>query len=162
MKRWLDETGGGTPVRLGLVEGSAMLYRDWQAVKRAASGTVIELDADVDAARTPRSTDELESQRRARAMLTVASERIGALARPGADLRAAVIEMERATYSAGAQDVRVRIARRPGGQPTTLPDGTLPMTGPTLIAMAVRYQGAWTEARFSLEAQQKTGVRPLT
>ena len=152
VKRWLDGTADGTTAKLALVEGRAMLHGDWLAVQRAAGGTAVELDAVLDAVRAHGAAEDLDREAHAAGVLAVARDTISRLARPGADLRASVIEMERAAYAAGAQDVRVRIGRRPGGLPTTLPDDPLPMTGPTQIAVAVRRDGSWASARFVLGA----------
>ena len=124
-KRWLEETAAGTPVRLGLVEGNAMLRGDWRAVQRAAGGAAIELDTHIDALRASISVEDRALATRAAEFVELARAALARLAKPGGDLRAAIIEMERAVYAAGAQDVRVRVGRRPGGAPTTLPNGPL-------------------------------------
>ena len=150
VKRWLGEMVAGEPVRLGLVEGASMLRGDWRKVQRAAGGQAHALDDEIDKARAQPSSAEIEAVARAHAIAALACETLSKLACPGADLRAAAIAMERAAYAAGAQDVRVRIGRRQGGPPTTLPDQPWPMTGPTQIVIAVRCDGAWAEARFVL------------
>ena len=150
VKRWLEETAGGNPVRLGLVEGASMLRGDWRSVQRAAGDEAHALDDAIDSARAQPSSAERDAATRAQAVAALASDTLSKLAHPGADLRAAVIAVERAAYAAGAQDVRVRIGRRPGGPPTTLADEPLPMTGPTEVALAVRCDGAWSEARVVL------------
>ena len=144
---WLQETDGGTSARLGLVEGAAMQRGDWRAVQRVHGPAVVELDGDIDALRARKGPEDIVRAEYAAAVLSLASDTIARLAQPGADLRQAVIEMERVAYAAGAQDVRVRAGRRVGGAPTTLPDHPLAIAGPTEIALAVRHSGEWAEAR---------------
>lgn len=150
--RWLEEIAAGARSRLGLVEGNAMLRGDWRAVQRVAGGAAIELDSQVDELRAASAGEDGAQAARAAEILAMAQAVLGRLATPGADLRAAVIEMERAAYAMGAQDVRVRVGRRAGGPPTTLPDVPLPLVGPTEVALSVRFAGQRAEARFVLHA----------
>jgi Xaa-Pro aminopeptidase len=146
-RSWLEQTSGGTNTRLGLVEGAAMQRCDWRAVQRVRGQAVVELDSDFDALRARKGPEDIVRAGYASAVLSLASDTISRLARPGADLRQAAIEMERAAYAAGAQDVRIRAGRRVGGAPTTLPDHPLAIAGPIKIALAVRHSGEWAEAR---------------
>lgn len=150
--RWLNDLGvGADQARIGLYEGAAMRRRDWGAVNEAGGrGGGVALDAAVDVVRAQASARDKEHAARAGRILELAVETMRGLARPGVDLRAAAIEMERAVYAAGAQDVRVRMGRRPGGLPVTLPDEPLLMTGPTAVAIAVRHSGAWAETHIVL------------
>lgn len=148
VKRWLADADVAAAPRAGLVEGTAMLRGDWRAVQRAAGGAALELDAAVDELRARSSEDEEPAREAARQAVRACRDRLSQLAAPGADVRAAAIEAERAAYAAGAQDVRWRIARRPGGAPTTMPDDVLPLTGPTAVVLAVRHSGAWCTELF--------------
>ena len=149
VEKWLAEMASGAGTRLGLVEAAAMLRGNWHAVRKAGGGTVIELDEAVDAARKlPAAHDKRWYE--ASQIVAKARGRLQALARPGADLRAAVIEMERAAYAVGAQDIRVRMSRRTDGPPTTLPDEPTPLTGPVEIALALRYEGLWVHSTIPL------------
>jgi Xaa-Pro aminopeptidase len=147
-KRWRDETAGGAVPRVGLVEGAGMLYGDWQAVQRAAGGAAVELDPDIDQLRAESAGEERAHVERAAGIAALAKAELTRLTTPGADLRAAVIEMERAAYAAGAQDIRIRIGRRPGAAPVTLPDAPLFFQGPTKVALRVRFAGHYAEAQF--------------
>jgi Xaa-Pro aminopeptidase len=147
-RRWLDETAAGQPIRLGLVEGAAMLYGDWQAVNGAVDTAVVALDGEIEGLRAAISHEDHAGAQKAAAILAQARTGLVRLAVPGADLRTAVIEMERAAYAAGAQDVRVRIVRRPGGRPVTLPDAPLPLSGPSEVVLRVRYAGQHAAAVF--------------
>jgi hypothetical protein len=158
IKRWLDEASAGAPVRLGLVEGEAMLRGDWLAVIRAGGGDATSLDQELAALRARDLAADTRRAECADAVLRIGTTTLTRLAVPGVDLRAAVIAMERAVYAAGAQDIRVRIARRPSGPPSTLPDEPLPMTGPAAVVLAVRYSGAWTHARFLLRPHAPTSA----
>lgn len=151
-KRWLAEQGTQPGAAVGLVEGASMLRGDWRAVQRAA-GVTAALDAEVlqllsHAALEPagKGQDTREAQRALRAC----RERLEQIAVPGADLRLTMIEAERVAYAAGAQDVRWRIARRPGQRPSTPPDDPAPLAGPTAVVLAVRHSGAWQEVCFVL------------
>lgn len=154
--RWLNDLGvGAEQARIGLYEGTAMRRRDWLAVNEAGgTGRVVELDAAVDAVRAHASAGDDASAARAGRILALVVDTMRALARPGVDLRAAVIDMERVAYAAGAQDVRVRMGRRPGGQPVTLPDEPLIITGPTQCVIAVRGHGVWAERHIVLEPER--------
>jgi Xaa-Pro aminopeptidase len=147
-KRWLDETARGSAPSVGLVEGASMLYGDWQAVQRAGDGATVALDPDIERLRAEGAGEERVHAERAGEIAALARSELIRLATPGADLRAAAIEMERAAYAAGAEDVRIRIGRRPGAAPVTLPDTPLPLLGPTQVALRVRFAGQHAEAQF--------------
>lgn len=147
-KRWLDETGGGAVPRVGLVEGAGMLYGDWQAVQRTAGGAAVALDPEIDRLRAESASEERTHAARAAEIAALAKSELIRLATPGTDLRAVTFEMERAAYAAGAQDVRIRIGRRPGAAPVTLPDAPVPLQGSTQVALRVRFAGQHAEAQF--------------
>lgn len=150
-KRWLAETGAQPGATIGLAEGASMLRGDWRAVGRAAGGLVVEMDAAVCALRAHVSAEEARAGAAAAAAARTCRARLIELAVPGADLRLAAIEAERAAYAAGAQDVRWRIARRPDGAPTTLPDAHLLMKVPCPVVLTVRHSGVWSEERFVID-----------
>ena len=149
MKRCLDETGGGSPGTVGLIEGTTMLRGDWAAVQRAAGGAASDL-TDLSSLWSRPTDDPVDRRKQLEHLRNLASETLRRRAVVGNDLRAAVLEMERIVYAAGAQDIRVRIGRRPNGPPTTLPDEPLPMPGPTNVIIFLRYLGSWTDLRFVL------------
>ena len=147
---WLGAGSESGSFKVGLVEGGSMLRGDFAAVKHAA-GDVVLLDDAVAALR-----DGTESARAAAAAaqtMQVAVRRLAELAKRGADVRRIIIDVERAAYEAGAQDVRMLVGRRPHGPPTTPPDAPLAFEGPSVFAIFVRQDGAWAEQRVVQDAR---------
>ncbi len=133
---------------LGLIAGRAMLRRDWLAVERAAQGRIVMLDEDLQEAMAADEQSGHAALDASLAVLRIAAQTLYDQARAGASQREAVLTMERAAYGTGAQDVRIRMARRVWGAPVTLPDEDTPITGPLPVVLAVRSAARWTWGRF--------------
>ena len=152
VKRWIGEDQSGGPISLGLVEGRAMLLGDWRAVNAASSSAAAELDEPVAALMAAPDEAQQQSRQRATAVLGAAQRVIDTIARQHRDMHTALIEVERAAYAAGAEDVRIKASRTPDGPPTTLPDEPVGWTWPARIVIAVRCGGEWARAETRLAA----------
>ena len=143
---WLDGSEAGC---LGIVAGTAMLLGDWHSLEKVAGSGLIALDEQVDEFRL-RTDEEVDAVRASAGVLQKTAEHIFRTAREGAGLHQTVIDGERLAYRSGAQDVRLRIARKPWGKPVTLPDMPMAISGSLPVALAVRYQGYWAYGDFLL------------
>ena len=139
LSAWL---GDAAVARVGIVAPEAILQGDWEALRAAAGGDLVPLD--------PALEPPAEALAAACDLLQSVSDRAFSAAREGEDLHTLVLDAERIAYAGGAQDVRWRVARRPWGQPTTLPDGPLEMRGCVPVALAVRRAGLWAFGDFVL------------
>ena len=148
MQAWLAQSPEGASARVGLVAGRAMLRGDWLAVERAAQGRIEVLDEALDGPRDASERGDPAAIEASIAVLREAAQTLFAAAAKGGSQREAVLTMERAAYGAGAQDLRIRMARRIWGAPVTLPDDDIAITGPMPVALAVRSAGRWSWGRF--------------
>jgi hypothetical protein len=148
LQAWLAQNPMGADARIGLVTGRAMLRGDWLAVERAAQGRIEVLDEALDGPRAASEQDDPAALEASIAVLREAAQTLFTAAAEGGSQRDAVLTMERAAYGAGAQDVRIRMARRIWGAPVTLPDDDLEITGPMPVALAVRSAGRWSWGHF--------------
>jgi hypothetical protein len=135
---WLD---GASAPRVGIVCGASILHGDFEALRKGAGGALIELDAALETAGA--AAGVLNAVRRSARLLQLVADHLFQIARQGDDLARLALDTERFAYAHGAQDVRLRLARKPKGRPVTPPDAPLPMTGPAPVALAVRMRGAW-------------------
>ena len=148
IQAWLAGSPEGAASRVGLIAGRAMLRGDWLAVEQAAQGRIERLD---DALQGPREASERDDPAALHASIAVlrgAGQTLFDAAAKGGSQREIVLAMERAAYGAGAQDVRIRMARRVWGAPVTLPDDDIAITGPLPVVLAVRSAGRWSWGRF--------------
>ena len=145
---WLAQNPLGADARVGLVTGRAMLRGDWLAVERAAQGRIEVLDEAVDGPRDASEQNDHAALDASIAVLREAAQTLFTAAAQGGSKRDAVLTMERAAYGAGAQDMRIRMARRIWGAPVTLSDDDIAITGPTPVVLAVRSAGRWSWGRF--------------
>ena len=148
VQAWLAQSPEGASAHVGLITGHAMLRGDWLAVGRAAQGRIEVLDEALDGPRAASERDDPAALEASIAVLREAAQALFTTAAQGGSQRAAVLTMERAAYGAGAQDVRIRMARRVWGAPVTLPDDDLEITGPMPVALAVCSAGRWSWGRF--------------
>ena len=148
VQAWLAQSPLGASARVGLVAGRAMLRGDWLAVERAAQGPIEVLDEALEGPRDDSERDDPAALHASIAVLRQTAQTLFASAAQGGSQRDAVLTMERAAYGAGAQDVRIRMARRIWGAPVTLPDDDLEITGPLPVALALRCAGRWSWGRF--------------
>ena len=148
VQAWLAQSPEGASAHVGLITGRAMLRADWLAVERAAQGRIEVLDEALDGPRAASERDDPAALEASIAVLREAAQTLFTAAAEGGSQRNAVLTMERAAYGAGAQDVRIRMARRIWGAPVTLPDDDLEITGPMPVALAVRSAGRWSWGRF--------------
>ena len=148
VEAWLAQNPLGADARVGLVTGRAMLRGDWLAVERAAQGRIEVLDEAVDGPRDASEQNDHAALDASIAVLRKAAQTLFTAAAQGGSQRDAVLTMERAAYGAGAQDVRIRMARRIWGTPVTLPDDDIAITGPMPVVLAVRSAGRWSWGRF--------------
>ena len=148
MQAWLAQSPLGANARVGLVAGRAMLRGDWLAVERAAQGRIEVLDEALEGPRATNERDDRAALEASIAALRQAAQTLFTAAAEGGSQRDAVLTMERAAYGAGAQDVRIRMARRIWGAPVTLPDDDIAITGPMPVVLAVRSAGRWSWGRF--------------
>ena len=148
VQAWLAQNPVSADARMGLVTGRAMLRGDWRAVERAAQGRIEVLDEAVDGPRDASEQNDHAALDASIAVLREAAQTLFTAAAQGGSKRDAVLTMERAAYGAGAQDVRIRMARRIWGTPVTLPDDDIAITGPTPVVLAVRSAGRWSWGRF--------------
>jgi hypothetical protein len=148
IQAWLAQSPEGASARVGLVTGRAMLRGDWLAVERAAQGRIEVLDEALEGPRATNERDDRAALEASIAALRQAAQTLFAAAAEGGSQRDAVLTMERAAYGAGAQDVRIRMARRIWGAPVTLPDDDIAITGPMPVVLAVRSAGRWSWGRF--------------
>ncbi len=148
LQAWLAQNPMGADARIGLVTGRAMLRGDWLAVERAAQGRIEVLDEALDGPRAASERDDPAALEASIAVLREAAQTLFTAAAEGGSQRDAVLTMERAAYGAGAQDVRIRMARRIWGAPVTLPDDDPEITGPMPVALAVRSAGRWSWGHF--------------
>jgi len=148
LQAWLAQSPEGESARMGLVAGRAMLRGDWLAVERASQGRIEVLDEALDGPRDASERDDPAALHASIAVLREAAQALFAAAAQGGSQRDAVLTMERAAYGAGAQDLRIRMARRIWGAPVTLPDDDLEITGPMPVVLAVRSAGRWSWGRF--------------
>ncbi len=149
--RWIEETAVDGPVRVGVIEGTAILAGDWAELEKCANGAIEQMDEAVEefSAVSPLASNSSGST--VGAIQAAAEAELKRLAKRGADLKTALIEMERVAYGRGAQEVRVLAGRRPQGPPTRLPDGPLYLNGPTEVAIFIRADGMWSQRQFRLE-----------
>jgi hypothetical protein len=108
------------------------------------AGRLIPLDRELDALRRRKSPAEQRLLRQAAAILADVAASLRADLCNGSSLERAVLAAERLGYAAGAQDVRILAARRPGGAPLPA-DGTAPFL-PRPLHIAVRYGLYWAQA----------------
>ena len=148
IQAWLAQSPEGASARVGLVTGRAMLRGDWLAVERAAQGRIEVLDEALEGPRATNEQDDRAALEASIAALRQAAQTLFAAAAEGGSQRDAVLTMERAAYGAGAQDVRIRMARRIWGAPVTLPDDDIAITGPMPVVLSVRSAGRWSWGRF--------------
>ena len=148
IEAWLAQNPDGANARVGLVAGRAMLRGDWLAVERAAQGPIEVLDEALDGPRDDSERDDPAALHASIAVLRQTAQTLFASAAQGGSQRDAVLTMERAASGAGAQDVRIRMARRIWGAPVTLPDEDIEITGPLPVVLAVRSAGRWSWGRF--------------
>jgi len=148
IQAWLAQSPEGASARVGLVTGRAMLRGDWLAVERAAQGRIEVLDEALEGPRATNERDDRAALEASIAALRQAAQTLFTAAAEGGSQRDAVLTMERAAYGAGAQDVRIRMARRIWGAPVTLPDDDIAITGPMPVVLAVRSAGRWSWGRF--------------
>ena len=148
VEAWLAQNPLGADARVGLVTGRAMLRGDWLAVERAAQGRIEVLDEAVDCPRDASEQNDHAALDASIAVLREAAQTLFTAAAQGGSKRDAVLTMERAAYGAGAQDMRIRMARRIWGAPVTLSDDDIAITGPTPVVLAVRSAGRWSWGRF--------------
>jgi hypothetical protein len=139
------------PVRVGVIEGEAMLAGDWAELEGSAGGVVEPMDEALEKITAAVPVSGGASGSTVAAIQAMAAAELERRAKRGADLKAALIAMERAAYEHGAQEVRVLAGRRPHGPPTRLPDGPLTLNGPTEVAIFIRADGTWSESRVRLE-----------
>ena len=142
---WLD---GAPEARVGLIAGASILYGDFLALEKAAQG-LVSLDADIDPMRVG-AADHGPAVLASSGLLQLVADHLFVAAQEGADLLSAVLAAERVAYANGAQDVRLRVARKPWGRPTTLPDEASVIRGPLPVALAVRHNGVWAYGDFVL------------
>ena len=148
IQAWLAQSPEGASARVGLVTGRAMLRGDWLAVERAAQGRIEVLDEALEGPRATNERDDRAALEASIAALRQAAQTLFTAAAEGGSQRDAVLTMERAAYGAGAQDVRIRMARRIWGAPVTLPDDDIAITGPMPVVLSVRSAGRWSWGRF--------------
>ena len=148
VEAWLAQSPEGASARVGLVAGRAMLRGDWLSVERAAQGRIELLDDALEGPRAASERDDPAALDASIAVLRQAAQTLFDAAAEGGSQRDAVLTMERAAYGAGAQDVRIRMARRIWGAPVTLPDDEIEITGPMPVVLAVRSAGRWSWGRF--------------
>ena len=148
VQAWLAQSPLGASVRVGLVAGRAMMRGDWLAVERAVQGPIWVLDEALDGPRDASEREDPSALEASIAVLRQAAQALFTAAADGGSQRDAVLTMERAAYGAGAQDVRIRMARRLWGAPVTLADDDIAITGPMPVVLAVRSAGRWSWGRF--------------
>ena len=148
LQAWLAQSAEGASALVGLVTGRAMLRGDWLAVERAAQGRIEVLDEALEGPCATNERDDRAALEASIAALRQAAQTLFTAAAEGGSQRDAVLTMERAAYGAGAQDVRIRMARRIWGAPVTLPDDDIAITGPMPVVLAVRSAGRWSWGRF--------------
>ena len=148
MQAWLAQSPVDKNARVGLVAGRAMLRGDWLAVERAAQGRIELLDEALEGPRAASERYDHADLNASIAVLSKAAETLFTAAAQGGSQRDAVLTTERAAYGAGAQDVRIRMARRIWGAPVTLPDDDIAIIGPLPVVLAVRSAGRWSWGRF--------------
>jgi hypothetical protein len=139
---WLEKASAP---RVGLIAGASILHGDFETLRRGAGGVLVEID-DPDF----HVSNDLEALRDSARLLQRIADHLFASAAEGVALRDLALDAERLAYAQGAQDVRLRIARRAWGPPTTLPDADMPLALPAPIALAVRRGGVWAYADFVL------------
>lgn len=144
VEAWLE--GEASPI-VALVAGASMLHGDWRELQYAIGHDLIDLSADVRMQRQ-NCPDEVTSVRASARLLQETADRFYAAVQEGSELITAVLAAERAAYALGAQDVRMRVARRPWGQPLPLPDKPSDFHGPLPVMMAVRRSGYWATGAF--------------
>lgn len=142
---WLGEGAK----RVGLIAGASLLHGDWNALLKASGGMVATLDQAFYAMRDA-SKSETAAIRKSASVLQIVAAHLHATAVEGADLLEVVLEAERMAYQAGAQDIRLRVARRAWGRPVTLPDERMRIEGALPIALALRVNGYWSYGDFVL------------
>lgn len=139
LSAWLGDEAGA---RVGIVAPEAILQGDWEALRAAAGGNLVALD--------PAMEPPVEALGAAAGLLQSVADHVFTAAWDGEDLLALVLDAERMAYAGGAQDVRWRVARRPWGRPTTLPDTRVEIRGCVPVALAVRRAGLWASGDFVL------------
>jgi hypothetical protein len=138
---WLENV---SDARVGLVGGASILQGDYEALERGARGSLQVLDVE-------QPSDEVIGEVAAAAqLLQRLADDLFARACEGSDVMKLALTAERSAYAEGAQDVRLRIARKPFERPVTLPDVPLALAGPAPIALAVRRNGWWAYGDFVL------------
>lgn len=138
---WFD--GVETP-RVGSICGASISLGDFEALCKGANGVMSELAFDAPTA------DVMDPVRASARLLQRVAEHLFSSARAGANVLQLALDAELFAYDQGAQDVRVRLARKPYGAPVTLPDAPLSLAWPAPVALAVRSDGYWAAADFLL------------
>lgn len=124
-----------------------MSFGDWIALEEGAGGRLLRMDDAIEAAWRAGGPEHADARACARILQAVA-DAFYQKVRPGAELRKACLDIERLAYRLGAQDVRLRVARKPWGLPTTLPDDRRAVEGPTPAMVAIRSVNRWTYGCF--------------
>jgi hypothetical protein len=150
---WLD---GAASQRVGIVCGASILQGDFDALQRVAGGSLTELEAEAAA------MDSLASVRESAKLLQRVADHLCKHGAEGVDVRALALDAERLAYAHGAQDVRMRIARKPWGAPVAPPDSAAPLMTPAPVALAIRLNGYWAYADFVLGAETHAALEVST
>lgn len=136
---WLRDA---SPARVGLVAPEAILHGDLAALERGAGGALVALE--------PPMEPPIEAVAASARLLQAVADHVFAKARVGSDLLSLVLEAERLAYELGAQDLRWRVARVPGGRPVTLPDHPATIFPAMPVSLAIRKSGYWASGDFVL------------
>jgi hypothetical protein len=132
--------------KVGIIAGASALLGDWAEIEKAA-GAMVALDGDLQALRAGDATD-ITAVRASARLLQLTADHMVSHARTGGDLLDLVLKTERFAYALEAQDLRLRVARKPWGRPCSLPDAPAAIAGALPVALAIRVNGYWAYGDF--------------
>lgn len=154
LEAWVSEAIPGARPVVGLWVGAKFAHRAYLAVEAAVQsmGTLMELDDRLDALRRHKSSRELTLIGESCRILTAACDAFEQATADGSSPRDAALAAGRAAYANGAQDARILASARDGGPPLAFCDVRATRSAPSLVCIAVRFAGYWSEGVITVAA----------
>jgi hypothetical protein len=145
VSEWIAGQGDA---RVGLICGDGVIQGDFEAMNASVAHGLVSLE-DV-FSDLCREQDIFKGVRASAQLLQQCANRMSVDFSDQANLSTFGIDAERFAFSLGAQDMRLRISRKPWGRPVALPDQALSLVAPAPVSLAVRYRGWWAQGEFVL------------
>ena len=150
----------GTKLALAIWQNGRMPQTTYAGILAGmGKGRMVEVQAELESLRRPKTAAEVELIQRAGAILTGAVKSLRSAHSAGAGARAAGLAAESEAYRLGAQDARVMTSARAGGPPLALDTAEVPVCDPLLASVAVRYYGYWAEGHVTLARSESAQMQ---